>query len=119
MLISTLIAIKLTSATISSSSPFLLTCEVANVPGWIDLQIYRHFGNNQSGLVAQMTAGAIVPTVIVIDDALTFSANHHSDAITMVLLAQTFDCNHAGIYSCSVSSANIVLEDKTEVKGNK
>ncbi|XP_052102776.1 uncharacterized protein LOC127736229 [Mytilus californianus] len=108
--------IELSGYNISSSSPFLLTCEVKNIPGWIDLLIYRHYGNNQSGLLAQMTAGAIVPTVIVVDDSLTFSANHHSDAITMVLMAQNFECNHAGTYSCSVSSANVVVSDETDIK---
>ncbi|CAC5408790.1 unnamed protein product [Mytilus coruscus] len=109
-------SIELSGNNISSSSAFLLTCEVKNIPGWIDLLIYRHYGNNQSGLLAQMTAGAIVPTVIVVDDSLTFSANHHSDAITMVLMAQNFECNHAGRYSCSVSSANVVVSDETEIK---
>ncbi|XP_071170809.1 uncharacterized protein [Mytilus edulis] len=107
--------IELSGYNISSSSPFLLTCEVKNIPGWIDLLIYRHYGNNQSGLLAQMTAGPIVPTVIVVDDSLTFSANHHSDAITMVLMAQNFECNHAGTYSCSVSSATVVVSDETEI----
>ncbi|XP_063435458.1 uncharacterized protein LOC134716403 [Mytilus trossulus] len=109
-------SIELSGYNISSSSPFLLTCEVKNIPGWIDLLIYRHYGNNQSGLLAQMTAGPIVPTVIVVDDSLTFSANHHSDAITMVLMAQSFECNHAGTYSCSVSSATVVVSDETEIK---
>ncbi|VDI36306.1 Hypothetical predicted protein [Mytilus galloprovincialis] len=108
--------IELSGYNISSASPFLLTCEVKNIPGWIDLLIYRHYGNNQSGLLAQMTAGPIVPTVIVVDDSLTFSANHHSDAITMILMAQNFECNHAGTYSCSVSSATVVVSDETEIK---